>query len=402
MRQRRPGVWEIRVYLGDDPLSGLPRQRSVTVHGDLAVAEHRRALLAAQAEQLRDLRQRPLRSTGDLLQVWLSAEHSWKPSTRQNYRLAVRRLATEPVCRRLPDRLSPPVLRAAMGHWQQQGVPPSTIALHVRTLKAALGWAFDERWIASAPLQGMRGPSPGAPRRDVPLQTVRDLLAVAAHDVAHAASERVSARQRRQLHRAEQVQLLLRLAADTGARRGELDALQVGDLHGRVLHIDRGVSAEVVTTTKTGRSRRVTLGTDTLGLWHSALDIWQHRLPDDERLGPWIFSASPDHQQRLPASSLGHWFATFVRSHGHSDVCLHRLRHTVATVLVADGKLLQAQQRLGHAEASTTLRQYCHALPLHDEDVADHLNALLHAPPPPQWRTVPMCGQIPAPSGVGI
>ncbi len=55
--------------------------------------------------------------------------------------------------------------------------------------------------------------------------------------------------------------------------------------------------------------------------------------------------------------------------------CLHRLRHTVATVLVADGKLLQAQRRLGHAEASTTLRQYCHALPLHDQDVADQLNA---------------------------
>lgn len=34
--------------------------------------------------------------------------------------------------------------------------------------------------------------------------------------------------------------------------------------------------------------------------------------------------------------------------------------------------ILQAQQRLGHAEASTTLRQYCHALPLHDRDVADH------------------------------
>lgn len=76
-------------------------------------------------------------------------------------------------------------------------------------------------------------------------------------------------------------------------------------------------------------------------------------------------------------SSLGHWFQTFVRHHHHPDVCLHRLRHTVATVLVADGQLLQAPQRLGHAEASTTLRQYCHALPLHDQDVADQLSNLL-------------------------
>ena len=88
------------------------------------------------------------------------AEHDWKPSTWQNYRWAVRRLTADPLACRQPDRLSPPVLRAAMKAWQQQGVPVSTIALHVRTLKAALGWAFEERLIASPPLQGMRGPGP--------------------------------------------------------------------------------------------------------------------------------------------------------------------------------------------------------------------------------------------------
>lgn len=45
-------------------------------------------------------------------------------------------------------------------------------------------------------------------------------------------------------------------------------------------------------------------------------------------------------------------------------------------MLLADGQLSQAQQRLGHADASTTLRQYCHALPLCGIDVADHLDAL--------------------------
>ncbi len=94
-------------------------------------------------------------------------------------------------------------------------------------------------------------------------------------------------------------------------------------------------------------------------------------------LDPWLFCAAPDHQQRLNAGTLGHWFTAFVRRHGNGDVCLHRLRHTVATVLVSQGQLLQAQQRLRHAEASTTLRQYCHALPLHDLDVADRLEQLL-------------------------
>ena len=112
-------------------------------------------------------------------------------------------------------------------------------------------------------------------------------------------------------------------------------------------------------------------------LWNDTLRTWQQRLPVGQSLGPWLFSADQSHERRLRTETVGHWFANFVRAHGHPDVCLHRLRHTVATVLVADGQLLQAQQRLGHAEASTTLRQYCHALPLHDADVADRLDTLL-------------------------
>ena len=399
-------MWEVRVYLGDDPVSGHPTQRSVTVHGELAEAERHRLLLAQQAEQLRARQQPAPRTVAELLSVWLAAEHDWKPGTWQGYRQAARRLSAEPVARRRPEQLSPPVLRAAMGQWRQQQVPDSTISLHVRTLRAALGWAFDERLIASHPLQGMRGPAQPAPRRDVPLPVVRELLAAAAEDVAGAdacwtaatearaaagplaaASEGPcllavlrsrEARAAQQLHIAEQVQLLLRLAADTGARRGELTALQHADLHGRILHIDRGVSAEVVTTTKTGRQRRVTVGATTAELWQEHHRRWQQRLGEQRQLGPWMFSAHPDHDRRALTSMLGQWFTRFVRRHGHDGVCLHRLRHTVATVLVADGHLLQAQQRLGHAEASTTLRQYCHALPLHDLDTADHLDALLN------------------------
>lgn len=61
---------------------------------------------------------------------------------------------------------------------------------------------------------------------------------------------------------------------------------------------------------------------------------------------------------------------------GYPDVTLHRLRHTVATTLVSGGDILAAQYRLGHADASTTLRTYSHALPLQDGDAAAILDAL--------------------------
>ena len=56
------------------------------------------------------------------------------------------------------------------------------------------------------------------------------------------------------------MRLLLSLAADIGARRGELAALQLDDLRGHDLRIVRAVLAEQVSITKTGRTRRVTLG----------------------------------------------------------------------------------------------------------------------------------------------
>lgn len=251
----------------------------------------------------------------------------------------------------------------------------STAALNIRIRKAAAGWAFDERRLSMHPLAGMRGPGPGEPRRDVPLDVVRDLLGHADHDVQTARQDAAGGggvRCQELLWQAEQVQLLLRLAADTGARRGELAALRLQDLNGRELGIDRAISAEQVSTTKTGRARRLTLGANTARLWQDTVNSWQHQHPN-RPLGPWLFTphAAPD--QRMTAGALGHRFTDFTRRHAHPDVTLHRLRHTVATVLVSQGRLLHAQQRLGHRDASTTLRQYCHALPLEDQDVADTL-----------------------------
>jgi integrase len=65
---------------------------------------------------------------------------------------------------------------------------------------------------------------------------------------------------------------------------------------------------------------------------------------------------------------------------GVPEATLHRLRHNVATYLVAHGQILQAQARLGHADAATTLREYAYALPLTDATVADALDAHLNRP----------------------
>lgn len=55
-------------------------------------------------------------------------------------------------------------------------------------------------------------------------------------------------------------------------------------------------------------------------------------------------------------------------------------RHNVPTFLVARGEILQAQARLGHADAATTLREYAYALPGTDGEIADALDRYLDQP----------------------
>lgn len=93
--------------------------------------------------------------------------------------------------------------------------------------------------------------------------------------------------------------------------------------------------------------------------------------------GPWLFSPEVTHHVRLTAGALGHWFAELARVAEVPGASLHRLRHSVATFLVGRGELLRAQQRLGHRDPSTTLRNYAHALPLEDEAVADDIDEML-------------------------
>jgi integrase len=61
--------------------------------------------------------------------------------------------------------------------------------------------------------------------------------------------------------------LLVRFAADSTARRGELAVLRFGDLDGqRVLTIERGPSQGMLGSTKSRRTRRLTLGATTATL----------------------------------------------------------------------------------------------------------------------------------------
>jgi integrase len=143
------------------------------------------------------------------------------------------------------------------------------------------------------------------------------------------------------------------------------------------LTIERNLSLEVLGPTKSKRTRRLTIGATTTAMVRQHFEGWAERA-GSEVVGDWIFA--PDYRRAIyaRASLLSHRFVRLRDRVGLSDAALHRFRHSVATALVEDGKILKAQARLGQRDATTTLRHYAHATPLDDIDVADELDRRLN------------------------
>lgn len=71
-------------------------------------------------------------------------------------------------------------------------------------------------------------------------------------------------------------------------------------------------------------------------------------------------------------------FRKFADANGFEGVRFHDLRHTHATLLFANNiDAVAVASRLGHADASTTLRVYAHAVRQRDRDSADAMQRLL-------------------------
>jgi integrase len=190
-------------------------------------------------------------------------------------------------------------------------------------------------------------------------------------------AERPRARQRvLDVFLAEQNALLVRLAADSGARRGELTALQTSDLQGRVLSISRASQDGIIGPVKNHLNGRLTLTVSTTNYWTQHVRDWADYQDEGSAGTQGLFRSTPSGRRPLLPNGLGQRFEKLARAAELPDATLQRLRHTVGTYLVAQGKILQACARLRHRDVATTLRIYAHALPLDDKDVADFLGKL--------------------------
>ena len=169
----------------------------------------------------------------------------------------------------------------------------------------------------------------------------------------------------------------------TGMRRGEICGLNWSDIdldnglvsvNKSVLYSsDMGVYED---TPKTKSSNRIiNIPSDMVHL------LKQHRveqlkqrlaLGDQWQNSDKVFPA--ENGSIINPDTLSAWFRKFVRRHNLPDVHLHSLRHTAATLLITGGvDIATVSKRLGHADKTTTLNIYTHAVKSADKAAAEKL-----------------------------
>jgi len=125
LRERSPGVWEVRVVIGFDPARARSIQRWFTVHGDAALAGRARRELVAECGSIRsDIRcAASVVTVGELLEGYLASAQLWKPATVASHRHVVSALRGDPLCRCRLQSLTPAVMRAAICRWRDECPP---------------------------------------------------------------------------------------------------------------------------------------------------------------------------------------------------------------------------------------------------------------------------------------
>lgn len=187
-----------------------------------------------------------------------------------------------------------------------------------------------------------------------------------------------------------QVGLFLELAARTGARRGELCALQWGDINGNQLVIRRSIATLpgrplIIGSTKTGDKgqRTVALDETTVSLLnqHHLEQTAKRSLSNVTGEPVWIFS----HDAGVHPWRTDYISREFTRLCKQSDVQgvhLHSLRHFVATQLLAAGETATTvAHRLGHSTTATTLKTYADYVHATDQRAAATMDDVLGESP---------------------
>ncbi|WP_021599528.1 tyrosine-type recombinase/integrase [Actinomadura welshii] len=363
---KRGNTWSYVIRV-TDPETGISKPKWVggfRTEDDAKEARDEARVKARRGEYI----DRNAISVADYLDEWLDAHAvEIKPKTLANYRYLIDRHVKPNIGGLRLQAVRPGQITklyrdlVTTGGQTGKGVSPRTVAHVHSVLRKAFGDAVRvDELIASNPTERAKRPrlhhdEPGK------VWTPEQLRAF----LTSAEGHRLSA--------------FFRLAAYTGARRGELLNLRWPDvdLDGATIHIRGSVSfiagERIEGTTKSGRSRVVSLDPGTVDVLKAHR---KRQLADKLKAGEFWKGTEDGHVfttgwgEPVHPDTVSSLMAVLIKGHnGRQDVeplpraRLHDLRHVHATTLLLAGVPVHVvAARLGHADPAITLRVYAHVV----------------------------------------
>lgn len=372
IRQRGKESWGVTIYLGME--NGKRKYRSFTVHGTKKDAERelRRVLRELDTGSYVE----PSKLTVEqYLERWLSDYASLHVSGRtlERYQGIIRAHLIPGLGKRPLSKLQPLDIQK---HYAESlrdgrkdgkgGLSAQTVLHHHRVLHEALEQAVKWQLLARNPADAVEPPRP----RRQEMQVL---------DEAQAAMLLKATRE-------SPLYIPILLALTTGMRRGEILGLRWKDvdLNRGVLAVRRAaeVSGRKVSykEPKTARSRRVVtlLGLTVDELRRHKREQAENKLfygpaYEDHGLVCCHDDGRPFHPDRVSYN-----FAALIRRLDLPRIRFHDLRHTHATLLLAQGVHPKVvSERLGHSTIGLTMDTYSHVLPVLQEEAASKLDSTL-------------------------
>jgi integrase len=394
--EERPGKWRASLSVGRK--NGRRIRKTFTAPTRRGVQEK---LTRALRDQQLGISVAPhVQSVGQFLQSWLVevARQNIRPSTFASYKWIISEHLIPGLGRVQLTKLSPQQLQSFMNDRLTSVKCP-----HCLTRLAPEG--FDGHLAAAHPAEKTEMPKPLAPRT---VQHIHAILRIAlsqaekwgivprniamlvdAPRVPHQEMLLFTPKQAQQFLeavRADRVEALYSVAMALGLRLGEALGLYWSDidLEGGTLSVSRALQRIEgklqLVETKRNRSRRtITLPKVCLSA------LWRHRgRQESERLAAaetwhetgFVFTTTIG--TPLDGPTVTHRFQKALKVAGLPRMRFHDLRHTCATLLLAQGVHPRlVMEILGHSQIAVTMNTYSHVIPAMRQDVANQMDQIL-------------------------
>jgi integrase len=362
-RKRKDGRYETSATL-NTPMG----RRRVSFYGD-TVEEANNKKFQALADQAKGiLFSDPGRLTvGEYLRSWLTdtARYQVSEGTYSRYERTCRNHLVPFFGRIKLRELSPAHVRAFEARKIEEGLNPNTVGVMQGVLSTALNQAVDDSLIPSNPASRVKKAvkRDQAPMRSLSQEEASRLLgaAVGTRDEA-----------------------LLTLALRSGMRQGELAALRWEDVDltdKPSIVVWRSADTRTktrVSTTKTGKERKVHIGLRTVEVLkaHRARQL-EERMAATSWADPGLVFPNTKGKIRRRDSVMRSLRRLLEEAGLPVGVRFHDLRHTAGTLALQQGIPLHAVSKmLGHSDPAMTLRRYAHVLEEMRDDAARAMDDL--------------------------